>query len=130
MKKLCILVCMSLPLFGLVWSEDPSLTEEQKEERREINRRISENMREIQKAKQDWIREQIEKGNEQEKEGVDPRTWGPSEILGRDPITWGPSASARNTEDQVPDFYVGGPGSVRPSSRVDEDTEEDTEEDT
>lgn len=46
MKKLLFVIGLSMPLaYGLVWSEDPSLTQEQKEERRELNKRIAENMR-------------------------------------------------------------------------------------
>lgn len=101
MKKLCILVCMTLPLFGLVWSEDPILTEEQKEERREINRRISENMREMSKEKQRWISEQREKGNEQEKDGESREP-----IMGADRITWGPSAVVpEETEDDMQEDF-------------------------
>lgn len=121
MKKLLILIVTVVPLFGLVWSEDPSLTEEQKEERREINKHIAENMRKMSQEKQRWTKEQIKDSNDQEKEGSDPKTWGPS-------------AAGESTENQVPDFHVGGPGTTSPiwwrpsnSENKENDTQEDSD---
>lgn len=42
MKKLILSIALLVvtQLFGLVWSEDPSITEEERIQRRELNRRI------------------------------------------------------------------------------------------
>jgi hypothetical protein len=53
MKKLLFITLIAMPLaYGLVWSEDPRLTEEQKEELRELNKRIAENMSNMRGAQQ------------------------------------------------------------------------------
>lgn len=45
MKKLLVLslaLLVGAPLCGLVWSEDPSITEEERQQRRELNARLKE----------------------------------------------------------------------------------------
>lgn len=143
MKKLLILslaLLVGAPLCGLVWSEDPKLTPEEREKAREFNKRMKKSGLMGSRAERKKERELLKKNPEQYKqeqemktfgkEGEDPRTWGPKyhrgnpEVMnvveggmgassekGGDPITWGPGN---------PETWVGGPGTGTPKESSDE----------
>lgn len=77
MKKfllLYVVIAMSFPLFGLVWEEDPTITPEERQQRRELNQRIIEKNLLGAGLKGSAYPERMS----DHIEGADPRTWGPS----------------------------------------------------
>ena len=105
MKKLLMIAFITIPSFALVWEDDPSITEEERQERRELNQRIREKSLMMGGRLKGNVR--VTRPMSTDEDGIPywdiggPGTGTPSAILGRNPITWGPSYYLKNQDDST-----------------------------